>query len=252
MKRTGKLDVVFSERFHMKPDWHKPDQVHGHHELLVVEHGAMSVHPAKGRKIEASAGDVLFYPSGIRHTECADPQKPPVLLIMGFHAEGLPKGVTRVADRHERISDMLRWIHLHWTHAVPVSRVEYEALGVVLVEVLLREAGSGAASLAKATRNYIKEHIAEPLTLDMLAAHAGMSSYHFLRRYKAETGSTPMRDVRDIRAYYARRLIVRTDMPLKEIAERAGLGKGPLFYQTFRKVFNRSPAQFRKRVKRGD
>ena len=103
-------------------------------------------------------------------------------------------------------------------------------------------------TVSAAARRYIQEHIAGEITLDTLAAQAGMSRGHFLYRYKAETGRTTMQDVREMRAHYARQLIVFSKAPLKEIAKQVGLDKGPMLYEAFRKVFNRTPAQYRKRV----
>jgi methylphosphotriester-DNA--protein-cysteine methyltransferase len=37
---------------------------------------------------------------------------------------------------------------------------------------------------------YIEQHSDEPLTLDALAAMAGLSKYHFARRFKAVVGVT--------------------------------------------------------------
>ena len=73
-----------------------------------------------------------------------------------------------------------------------------------------------------------------------------MTKYHFLRRYRALTGKTPMEDVRAIRLDFARNLILTTDLPLKLIAVQAGLGDAYQLSRLFRKHLNLAPSALRR------
>jgi transcriptional regulator GlxA family with amidase domain len=84
--------------------------------------------------------------------------------------------------------------------------------------------------------------------LDDLARKAGMSKYHFVRLYKKLSGRTPMNDVRMIRVEAARDLIITTDLPLKTIATRVGLGNEYYLCRVFRQAFKVPPGYFRKVV----
>ena len=214
--------------------------------MILVERGILHVTCPNG-EITAAAGDALFYPRGVRHSEIGDSQKAHEHFYLGFYAtvHGTSKSIVRATDHHGRIGEILRWIFSHQTRVVPISEFERTVLVAVLVEEFNRTANDSGKTLSTATRHYIQEHIADPLTLDTLAKVAGLSRFHFLRRYKAETGRTPMQDARDIRAHYARQYIVGSSIPLKEIAVLSGFGDVQLLTRACRQVFNRSPGELR-------
>jgi transcriptional regulator GlxA family with amidase domain len=98
-------------------------------------------------------------------------------------------------------------------------------------------------------RAYVREHIAEDIGLNDLACKAGMSKYHFARKYKELTGRTPMEDVRMLRLEYARNLVLSTSMPLKVIAEKAGMGDQYHMSRLFRRRLDASPGRLRLNLK---
>ena len=64
----------------------------------------------------------------------------------------------------------------------------------------------------------------EPLSLADLAAHAAMSVRTFTRRFRDETGVSPVRWLTDRRVELARRLLETTELPVDRVAQRAGFG----------------------------
>jgi transcriptional regulator GlxA family with amidase domain len=67
-------------------------------------------------------------------------------------------------------------------------------------------------------------HLAEPLTIEEMAAHAGWAPRTFARRFMAETGTTPARWLAAQRLDHARRLLESTDLPVDQVADLSGLG----------------------------
>ncbi len=86
----------------------------------------------------------------------------------------------------------------------------------------LPSTGDGLA----ATCAWMMAHLAEPLTVEDLARHAGWAPRTFARRFVAETGTTPLRWLADQRLDEARRLLETTDLAIDQVAERSGLGSG--------------------------
>jgi len=77
---------------------------------------------------------------------------------------------------------------------------------------------------AEELRLFAIEHIEDHLRVTDLARHFGLSARQFSSRYRAETGLTPMDEVRRLRAEAARaHMLDTTQPPLKEIARRVGL-----------------------------
>jgi transcriptional regulator GlxA family with amidase domain len=82
--------------------------------------------------------------------------------------------------------------------------------------------GEGLAS----TCAWMVAHLADPLTVEDMARHAGWAPRTFARRFLAETGTTPVRWLAAQRLDEARRLLETTDLAIDQIAELSGLGTG--------------------------
>ncbi len=98
--------------------------------------------------------------------------------------------------------------------------------------------------------DYMGTHVAEPLTLDELAGEAGVSKFHFCRLFRAATGLTPHAALVDLRLKEAKRLLLHTDLNVKEVASRCGFEHASHFATTFRRRFGSSPGAFRVRPPR--
>ncbi|MER7012156.1 helix-turn-helix domain-containing protein [Saccharopolyspora sp. NPDC000359] len=97
-----------------------------------------------------------------------------------------------------------------------------------------------------ATRAWLLEHLAEPLTLDQIAAHAGTSVRTFTRRFRDETGTSPMDWLLQQRLEHARHLLESTDLPIDAVAERAGLSTAASLRKHLRHRLGTSPATYRR------
>ncbi|MGW1722174.1 GlxA family transcriptional regulator [Streptomyces sp. NPDC002306] len=101
-----------------------------------------------------------------------------------------------------------------------------------------------ADSLA-AVREHALRHLDQPLTVADLAAHAGMSARSFARHFTAKTGTTPLRWLLDQRIAAAQKLLERTDLPMPEVARRAGFGSEVTMRQHFASRLATSPRAYR-------
>ncbi|MFJ4776471.1 GlxA family transcriptional regulator [Streptomyces sp. NPDC088762] len=94
-------------------------------------------------------------------------------------------------------------------------------------------------------RAYALSHLHEPLTVPALAARAGMSPRSFARHFTAATGTTPLRWILDQRIAAAQKLLERTDLPMPEVARRAGFGSEITMRQHFAARLATSPRAYR-------
>lgn len=97
-----------------------------------------------------------------------------------------------------------------------------------------------------ATRAWAVQNLHEPLTIGRLAAHAGMSSRTFIRRFREETGQPPGEWLRNRRIDRARELLEGHDLSVDEIARRSGLGSGGNLRHHLRRGLGMSPSSYRK------
>lgn len=72
--------------------------------------------------------------------------------------------------------------------------------------------------------DWMRAHLAEPLSIESLAAKATMSPRHFARTFTQEVGLTPAKAVEKLRVDMARAKVEGSYLPLDEVAEQCGFG----------------------------
>ena len=88
---------------------------------------------------------------------------------------------------------------------------------------------------------------APPLSLQRIAARAGLSPYHFSRLFTARTGRSVMLHVRQRRLSAAAwRLAGESGLKLAELALDSGFESQEAFTRAFRRAFGVSPGRFRR------
>lgn len=97
----------------------------------------------------------------------------------------------------------------------------------------------------KRARNYILAHMAEPIALETVAQHAGISPFHFCKVFKRATGLTFTEFVNKARVEEAKRLLLRPQMRVTEVAYDVGFQSLSQFNRSFRRVTAQSPTEYR-------
>lgn len=95
-------------------------------------------------------------------------------------------------------------------------------------------------------RDYVTSRLDRRLTLDDLANAAGLSKFHFARRFRGSTGVTPHEFVLQHRVDRARLLLRRTDVPLPEVASTCGFADQSHMNRIFRKRLGTTPGTVRR------
>ncbi|MFT7841763.1 helix-turn-helix domain-containing protein [Saccharothrix sp. BKS2] len=103
---------------------------------------------------------------------------------------------------------------------------------------------TGDGSLA-ATLAWMHEHAAEPLTLADIARHANLSTRTLTRRFREQTGTTPLHWLARRRLHLARELLETTDLPIPAVAERSGHGSATALRTHFDRELHTSPQRYR-------
>jgi len=98
-----------------------------------------------------------------------------------------------------------------------------------------------------ALHDWINGHLADDISLPVLASQAGMSQRSFSRRYAEATGLTPGRAVERLRVEAARRLLSESRLPVKRISQRCGFGSEETMRRSFLRVLTTTPQDYRAR-----
>ncbi len=110
------------------------------------------------------------------------------------------------------------------------------------VEHAVRDDGTGLA----ATRAWMLERLDRTQTVAEMAAHAGYSERSFMRRFRAETGESPLRWLTHARVLEAQRLLERTDLPVETVAARCGFGTATTLRTHFARHTTTTPTGYRR------
>ncbi len=94
---------------------------------------------------------------------------------------------------------------------------------------------------------WLQEHLADELSLPVLAAKAGMSERSFSRHYLEATGLTPAHAVERLRVEAARLLLSETRLPVKRISQSCGFGSEETMRRSFLRVLAVTPQDYRGR-----
>ncbi|HEX8754573.1 MAG TPA: helix-turn-helix domain-containing protein [Solirubrobacterales bacterium] len=107
------------------------------------------------------------------------------------------------------------------------------------------EVAAAGGSLEE-TRRWAEARLAEPLDVATMARHAGVSPRTFARRFREETGTTPLQWLLGRRVLEARRLLEDSDLPVETVAWRAGFGNAASLRDHFRRATATTPTAYRR------
>jgi AraC-like DNA-binding protein len=96
-------------------------------------------------------------------------------------------------------------------------------------------------------RDYIDRHCGDTLLVPRLARMAGLSTFHFIRAFRAAVGATPHQYLRQRRLERAGELLATTAIPITEICGRVGFQSLGSFSALFKQATGESPTAYRAR-----
>ena len=100
--------------------------------------------------------------------------------------------------------------------------------------------------LIKSVLEYTERHYNSPITLNELAAVAGMNPRYFCRFFRSITHQTPIEYVNMYRIEKAAQMLHNTRLPITDICMECGFNDSSNFIKVFRKYKGTTPNQYRK------
>ncbi|MCC6361991.1 MAG: helix-turn-helix transcriptional regulator [Bryobacterales bacterium] len=175
-----------------------------------------------------------------------------VAAAQGIHGFELrPRHV--IAD--PQISHLLFALHAEVSTPNPVGKAYVEAICRALsMRLLLGHAetmgptarrGGLTRSCLRRVLEYMDSHLEYGLPLRSLAEVSGLSVDHFSRAFRESTGETPHRYLLRRRLARARRLLLRTDQPIADIALALGFTDQSHLTNLFRRHYSTTPGRVR-------
>lgn len=93
---------------------------------------------------------------------------------------------------------------------------------------------------------YLDENYSEPITLEAVAEHFGLSREHFARMFKNMMGTTFKKYLTSLRMYYAYEQLTTTDLNIIDIAMDQGFPDSKAFINCFKELYGMTPLKYRK------
>ncbi|HEY8588791.1 MAG TPA: helix-turn-helix domain-containing protein, partial [Naasia sp.] len=93
--------------------------------------------------------------------------------------------------------------------------------------------------------DWLRQHLAEPLTLARLAEHEHMSERNLVRRFRQETGMSVFDWIARERVERAKTLLEETDHRIADIAAMVGLGTSESLRRNFERLVGTSARSYR-------
>lgn len=93
--------------------------------------------------------------------------------------------------------------------------------------------------------DFIHLHYNEPLQIDDICEHVGISKYHFCRVFKEITNQTVSFFINQIRCSRAEYLLVNSNLSIADCAELCGFSDPSYFTKVYKKHINKLPSQSR-------
>jgi AraC-like DNA-binding protein len=110
---------------------------------------------------------------------------------------------------------------------------------------------ASAVFALRRVRDHIDLRFAEPITLSDLAALAGMSRFHLVRRFRAAYGETPIRYLSRRRIERAQDLLRYANLTVTEICMAVGYSSLGSFSSRFTELVGESPQAYQRRYADG-
>ncbi|MGY3750049.1 AraC family transcriptional regulator [Vagococcus acidifermentans] len=259
------------------PHWHKEV------EIIYVTKGSVNI-GYNHKILQVHEGEIFVFESGVSHFFLASPESERLVYQFdeGLFREGLlgiaePKQISTLFNEAENHS--AQWPHqttmtmrrhletIYQEITAQPPGFQFAIIGALndLVTLYFREipkkqpshisesfseAARNAETLARLNQVFIflEEHYHEGIQIKDVADHAGFSPYYFTRFFKKHTGSTFMQFLTEYRINQAKYILAHENLPMAEVAEKAGFNSVKTFHHVFKEKVGQSPLKYQKAI----
>ncbi|MEM8954659.1 MAG: helix-turn-helix domain-containing protein [Verrucomicrobiota bacterium] len=145
-----------------------------------------------------------------------------------------------------------------WLATPIVDEEKYRAISTMLItfgaqlsgaldDLILQTEDQDPPAVARA-KDFIQNHLQDPIPLPVVARHAGLSEHHFSRVFKQVAGVPFTEYVNRARVELAKEMLLKPHARVTEIAYEIGFQSLSQFNRSFARFTGQSPTQFRRKA----
>ena len=203
---------------------------HTFHKIIILLAGRAG-YAVEGERYELAPGDFVLVGSGSIHRQAQET----------FQYVYRDEGGSRVRPLFQALAETVRQ---GGYGAALLAQAQFTELMVEVNRVVRgghRVGAAGGDSKVVSLLQYLNLHLADPLTIDELAARFYISKYHMMRRFRQETGYSVHGYLTEKRLLLARQLLGQGCTPA-EAAAQAGYQDYSTFSRAYKKQFGHGPS----------
>ncbi|GGB91677.1 MmsAB operon regulatory protein [Marinobacterium zhoushanense] len=250
--------------YHQASGHHMERVEHDDYLLIYCLEGA-GLLQVEGLKYSVHAGDLVLLPKGVSHSYRALKSRPWTIYWAHFHGDDAdafyahlseprqsapilltPLGLqSRLASDFEALLELRESTYNLSAYLCAANQLRQILTHIALLQPLARNRQKGDSLDLERVHSLMQAHVHEHLALDTLADSVNLSKYHFVKRYKELTGTTPINHFIQLKIERACHLLDTTSNSINEIAFAVGYEDAYYFSRIFKKIMGVSPSQYR-------
>ena len=256
----SRIRLMYVSCANYSEEWNSTLHTHTCAELFFITrgHGTFQVYQ---ERFPVAINDLVVVNTSVPHTESSSSNSPLEYVVLGI--EGLETlmdingfVLLHLLGEQEAVTTCLRQMTREIRERQPgCDEVCQKLLEIILLRLLRREdfalnsapEGPRSSRECDLVRRYIDNHFKENLTLDQLAGMVHVSKYYLAHSFRKEFQTSPISYLISRRIQESRFLLRETDLRLSQIAQILGFSSLSYFSQSFRRLENISPLEYRRR-----
>ncbi|MEH7334384.1 AraC family transcriptional regulator [Neobacillus drentensis] len=254
------IKLLYVTKSKFDKDWHSTNHTHHFTEILYITKGKGTFIYSK-EEVPIKEHDLIVINPNIDHTEKSGPDYPLEYIALGIQGlafsspddSGKQATFFNFKEEHK--------VYLFYLQQL-LEEVENQKENYVLIIqnileiLLLKMMRKKTFNLEKTSsekiskdvafiKNYIKEHFREAINLDTLAEVGHINKYYLSHSFKKAFGVSPIEYLIQIRIRESKILLETTNYPISNISAITGFSSQSFFAQSFKRVTDLSPSQYR-------
>ncbi|MEH7355214.1 AraC family transcriptional regulator [Neobacillus drentensis] len=241
-------------------DWHSTNHTHHFTELLYITKGKGTFF-FSNEEVPVKEHDVIVINPNIEHTEKSGADQPLEYIALGIQGLAFSSpddpGLQVTFLNYKQDQKIYLFYLEQLMEEVENQKEDFELIIQNILEILLlKMMRKKAFNLEKTStkkiskdvafiKNYIKQHFREEINLDTLAEAGHINKYYLAHSFKKSVGVSPIEYLIQTRIRESKILLETTNYPISDISTITGFSSQSFFAQSFKRVTNLSPSQYR-------
>ena len=218
----------------------QPDHYHSFYEIFYLWSGSCRF-LLKDTVYQLEAGDLVFIAPGELHHSLYSAGEICEIVMIYFKEEYLHSLLTRMLTENSRFDEYSEHFERCYLEELLLMLMRYSVMNEKEPDLL----NSRDADILLATK-YIYNNFRKPLTLEEVSSVASLSPTYFSKKFKLITGMGFKEYLNYVRLKHAQTALLTTNSSITDIALEYGFNDSNYFKDLFKKVYGKSPREYRK------